>query len=169
MRRRQLQTGFTLIELMIVVAIIGILAAIAIPAYQTYTVRAQVAEGLSIAAMRKVSVADAFVNRGVAPLNRLEAGLTPNPADTNGKYVASVDIQSGVLVITFGNEVNAVINGLTVTLTPYETADLGIVWRCGLASAPAGLNPIGTSGGGRAAVYIAPTLPPQYLPTACRP
>jgi type IV pilus assembly protein PilA len=169
MQRRRLQRGFTLIELMIVVAIIGVLAAIAIPAYQNYTVRAQVAEGLSIAAMRKAAVADAFVNRGVAPLNRLEAGMTANPADTNGKYVSSVDVQSGVLVITFGNEVNAAINGLTVTLTPYETGNLGIAWRCGLANAPAGLNPMGTASGGRAAVYLPPTVPLEYLPAACRP
>jgi type IV pilus assembly protein PilA len=169
MQRRQLQLGFTLIELMIVVAIIGVLAAIAIPAYQTYTVRAQVAEGLSMAADGKAPIADAFVNHGEAPLDRLEAGMSANATDTSGKYVKSVDVQSGVLVITFGNEANTAINGLTLTLTPYETPNLGVVWRCGLANAPAGLNPLGTAGGARAAVYIAPTLLAQYLPSACRP
>jgi hypothetical protein len=69
----------------------------------------------------------------------------------------------------FGGEANAAITGLTVTLTPYESTDLSVAWRCGLAPVPAGLNPMGTSGGGRAAVYIAPTVPLQYLPGACRP
>ena len=171
MQRRHLQRGFTLIELMIVVAIIGVLAAIAIPAYENYTVRAQVAEGLSMASMRKAAIADAFVNRGQAPLDRLAAGMTANPADTSGKYVAGIDVQNGVLVVTFGGtEVNAAINGLTVTLTPYETADLSVVWRCGLANAPgAGLNTMGTKSGVNVAVYIPPTVPFQYLPAACRP
>src|SRR3954454_1683429 len=98
MQRRRSQVGFTLIELMIVVAIIGILAAIAIPAYQNYAVRAQVSEGLSIAAMRKVAVADAFVNNGVAPLDRLEARIRGDLTDYNRKHVLSGDTQRGVVV-----------------------------------------------------------------------
>jgi type IV pilus assembly protein PilA len=169
MNARDIQRGFTLIELMIVVAIVGILAAIAVPAYENYTVRAQVSEGLAIAAMRKVAITDAFVNHGEAPLDRLQAGMSANPGDTMGKFVQSVDVQSGVLVITFGNDANIAINSLNVTVTPYETGNLGVVWRCGLANAPAGLSPMGTAGGGRTATYIAPTVPIQYLPAACRP
>jgi len=162
-------SGFTLIELMIVVAIIGILAAIAIPAYQNYTVRAQVTEGINMGGHAKTRVQESFLNRGQAPADRATAGLSPTATDTSGKYVQSVDVNNGVLIVTFGNEANAVIAGLTFTMTPYETAGLGVVWRCGAAPVPAGAQLMGTSGGGNAAAYIAPTVPLQYLPSSCRP
>ena len=162
------QTGFTLIELMIVVGIVGILAAIGIPAYQGYTVRAQVSEALQLTANVKTHVAEAFQIDGEAPADRAQASLTPNAADTAGIYVTSVGIVDGVIVVTFGNQANAIIAGRTLTLTPYETANLGVVWRCGAALEPAGLSPIGTAGGGRAAVYVPPTVDQAYLPTSCK-
>ena len=163
----KLHDGFTLIELMIVVAIIGILAAIAIPAYQNYTVRAQVAEGINMSAFAKARIADAFLNDGEAPADRLAVGLTANATDTSGKYVSALNIEDGVLVITFGHEANAAISGLNLTVTPYETPELGLVWRCGTAPAPTGVL-LGTTNGGNAATYIAPTVLDRYLPASCR-
>ncbi len=166
---KKVQQGFTLIELMIVVAIIGILAAIAIPAYQDYTIRSQVTEGLSLAAAAKTAVAEDFLNEGAAPVDRTDAGMTATATDTSGKYVTQVAIANGRIDITYGNEANAAIGGQTLTLTPYETADNSIAWRCGNAPVPAGTAPMGTAGGVNAAVYAAPTVLNQYLPSACRP
>jgi type IV pilus assembly protein PilA len=166
--KKQIQSGFTLIELMLVVAIIGILAALAIPAYQNYVVRGQVAEGLQFAASIKVPVADSFINDGDAPTDRTDVGISANPTDTRGRYVQSVDVSNGALIITYGNSASDVITNLTLTITPYETPGRDIVWRCGTAPAPVGLSLLGTAGGGNVAVYVPPTIPSQYLPPPCR-
>src|SRR6056297_727507 len=99
---KKVQQGFTLIELMIVVAIIGILAAIAIPAYQDYTIRSQVTEGLNLAAAAKAAVAEDFLNEGMPPTNRTDAGMTANAIDTSGKYVTGINITNGSIIITYG-------------------------------------------------------------------
>jgi len=155
--------GFTLVELMIVIALIGVLASLAVAAYQTYTVRAQVAEGLDFAGNLKTQVASAYTDAGIAPVNRVAAGLTPAATDSRGSYVAAIDIDRGRIDITFGGALaHQDIVGTVVSLTPYETESKSVVWRCGAASAPAG----GILAGG--AGHVLPSLNERYLPSNCR-
>ena len=164
----KLQKGFTLIELMIVVAIIGILAAIAIPAYQDYTIRAQVSEGMNLAAAAKAAVAETFLNRGTGPENRTAAGMSPNATDTSGKYVQSVAVTNGTITVTYGGpEVNAAITGQTLEIVPYVTVDRSVAWRCGGAPVPA--NTTLMSGAAYSGGTLAGADYVKYLPSACRP
>jgi type IV pilus assembly protein PilA len=178
---KTVQKGFTLIELMIVVAIIGILAAIAIPAYQDYTIRSQVTEGLNLAGTVKAAVAETFAQTGTWPTTLAEIGLVDaagNPTVPAGKYVSSVDLAGnvGTITITYAGpalngQANAVLNGLTVALQPYQSANGDIVWRCGNAPAPATQATIvATDSAGTASTDsdTGTNVADKYLPAACR-
>ena len=135
---KSLQKGFTLIELMIVVAIIGILAAIAIPAYQDYLIRSQVSEGLTMAAAAKAGVSEYYANKGTWPSTNSAAGMGC-AGDIQGKYVESIEVADGGITITYGNEVNATSSpATTVGLTPGASVNGDVIWKCGLADDPSG-------------------------------
>lgn len=133
------QKGFTLIELMIVVAIIGILAAIALPAYQDYTKRSHVSEGLSLAGGAKASVTEYVADKGVWPTSNVQAGLAPT---ITGNAVNSVVVSgAGLITITYNTKADA---AKTLIMTPTRSAG-SIKWTC--------------TGG---------TLPTKYRPATCR-
>jgi type IV pilus assembly protein PilA len=156
---KSLQKGFTLIELMIVVAIIGILAAIAIPAYQDYTIRAQVSEGLSLVAASKAAVAESFADSGNWPADNTAAGL-PAAADIDGKYVSQVAVANGGITITYGNDANTQIAGKTLGLRPGLSASNDVAWQCGAKTMTGAIT--------LAAAAPVTNVPTRFLPSNCR-
>ena len=158
---RQTEQGFTLIELMIVIAIIGVLAAIAIPAYQDYTIRAQATEGLTISTAVQAAVVDYFDQTGNWPTAMTGGGTALNYASApTGTYVSGITTSGGAITITYGNKANAQINGSTLSLNVFVTTAGDVAWVCGNnPNSPSGASKIGAGG---------TTVANKYLPKNCQ-
>ena len=166
---KAIQKGFTLIELMIVVAIIGILAAIAIPAYQDYTIRAQVTEGLNLAGAVKAAVAETYADRGAWPLDNKAAGIVDNlgnGVEPSGKYVTKIVVTTGTINVSYGSQANQNIKTKVLSLRPRTSANDDVVWLCGYNRGttiiPALTDPV------VAAAADATNVAPKYIPASCR-
>ncbi|HEZ0031171.1 TPA: pilin [Neisseria meningitidis] len=125
-----LQKGFTLIELMIVIAIVGILAAVALPAYQDYTARAQVSEAILLAEGQKSAVTEYYLNHGIWPGDNTSAGVASS-SEIKGKYVKEVEVKNGVVTATMlSSGVNKEIQGKKLSLWA-KRQDGSVKWFCG--------------------------------------
>lgn len=160
---KQLQKGFTLIELMIVVAIIGILAAVALPAYQDYTIRAKITEGLSLASSAKTAITETFNSKGNQDMSvAATTGFSgPNPTTNVNSVVPQAN---GTILITYQTNVlpsGSNVLAISPTMSLNDSANVGqnVVWVCGTATS----NGVGGVGAGSSTVAL------KFLPSACKP
>ncbi|MBH6028777.1 pilin [Neisseria meningitidis] len=159
-----LQKGFTLIELMIVIAIVGILAAVALPAYQDYTARAQVSEAILLAEGQKSAVTEYYLNHGIWPGDNNSAGVASS-TDIKGKYVKEVKVAKGVITAEMKSSgVNKEIQGKKLSLWA-KRQDGSVKWFCGQ---PVTRDANATNDDVKAATDTAKKIDTKHLPSTCR-
>ncbi|HEZ6533531.1 TPA: pilin [Neisseria meningitidis] len=157
-----LQKGFTLIELMIVIAIVGILAAVALPAYQDYTARAQVSEAILLAEGQKSAVTEYYLNHGEWPKNNTSAGVASSATDIKGKYVKSVEVKNGVVTAEMKSSgVNKEIQGKKLSLWA-KRQDGSVKWFCGQPVTRANATDADVTADGTNKIDT------KHLPSTCR-
>ena len=159
------EEGLTTIEVVVALAVTGLMLSLLFSAVDTYRVRRQVADSLALAQPLQHRVAHVFRSSGEPPSDQTGQ---PTAELSGGTYVDTIDIVDGRIELKFGRAADAAIAGQVLSLTPFETADLEVVWVCGTAAPGVGLHPLGFSGGSRQAVQAPTSIEPRYLPPACR-
>jgi type IV pilus assembly protein PilA len=160
--------GYTAVELVVLVAVTAIVGALAVSAYRTYSVRGEISASLDRAERAQTTVAAAFRQAGEPPADPEAAGLAGDAARGLGPFVGSLDVVHGRIDLVFGREADPALRGRRLSLTPYETTELEVVWVCGNEIADPGLKPLGFMAGGRRAQQIPATVEARYLPPRCR-
>lgn len=162
---RAAQKGFTLIEMMIAVTIVGILAAVAIPTYQNYVIRAQLTEGLSLASAVQSDVGYYYTTKGSWPTRML--GPAPGlgyESRPSGKYVVFIDVDHGTVIIKYGNQASRVITVWNeLDLRPRLTQSGNVIWICGKQAAPTNVTDPEVP-----STIDNTSIPLQYLPSSCK-
>ncbi|HHO0651317.1 TPA: pilin [Neisseria meningitidis] len=162
-----LQKGFTLIELMIVIAIVGILAAVALPAYQDYTARAQVSEAILLAEGQKSAVTEYYLNHGIWPGGNSDADVASS-ADIKGKYVQKVEVNNGVITATMASSnVNKEIKDKKLSLWA-KRQDGSVKWFCGQPVQRANANGANNDEVTAATGKGTDKIDTKHLPSTCR-
>ena len=155
------QQAFTLIELMVVVAILGLLSTMAIPTYQDYVIRGQILEAMNLSTGVQRAVAEYYTRHQRFPADNTSAGV-PRPEHLIGNFVTGVRVEDGALHLTLGNRINALAEGKTLSLRPayvHANPTSPIAWLCGYAEAVDGMRAQGEN---------RTDLPPPYLSPGCR-
>jgi type II secretory pathway pseudopilin PulG len=162
------QRGFAVVELLVVLGVTAVVVALIASAIRTYSVRTQIGSVIDYAAGAEPAIAREFLRVGEAPA---DAGFDSFGGPHSGVgegFVEAITVSAGRIDVRFGKAADAAIAGRTLSLTPYETVELEVVWVCGNEIPEPGLKPLGFSGGGRQSVQIPTTVESRYLPSTCR-
>lgn len=160
MQKRKFDNGFTMIEMLVVIAIIAILSTIALPSFEFKNVRAQTVESVDLIKNLKDSINLFYMGQHKFPRNNLQAGI-PKPEQLIGNYVQRIDFENGAFQITFGNNVNAKLKDKILSIRPIvvkDSPESPISWLCGNARVPDGMIAVGEN---------KTNIPNSYLPMNC--